>query len=292
MRLLSHPLFAPALLLAVFGYGLVLAAFLLLAPALGTPWVDTLLAYCFAFDTARRVYRLDTLILYLLQPPLFAGAVGLLYADELRRFLKRGSGRALVIAAPLAFAVLAGLVAATSEVSASGAAPRPDTLASPLRQGATAPEIALTDHRGAPFRLEEERGRVVALTFFYANCHAACPTLIARMKGLEARAAGDLVLAAVTLDPGRDGVADLAAYARRWSLSGDWRLLTGDAAAVAAVARAYGVRRERRPDGEIAHENLIQLIDRQGRLGFAYRGLGHPEEVLARDLRVLLAERR
>ena len=44
-------------------------------------------------------------------------------------------------------------------------------------------------------------------------------------------------------------------------------------------------------DGEIAHENLVLIVDRQGRLAFSYRGLAHPEDRQAADLARLAAER-
>ncbi|MBI3031557.1 MAG: SCO family protein [Candidatus Rokubacteria bacterium] len=292
MRLVSHPLFAPILVAAVFLWGAALAAFLLVAPSLKTPWMDTLLVFCFGFNPAGRVYRLDTLILYLLQPPLFVVVVGFFYGAELREFLQRRAGQAVAVAAPLLFLSLSAFVVATSEVSASGTPLSPGTVGAPLRQGTPAPALGLTDHRGRPFTLAEQRGKVVAVTFFYANCHASCPILLSRLRALEARVPGDdLVLVAVTLDPSRDGVAELAAHAERWSLGPRWHLVTGPPGAVAAVLKAYGVQARPLPDGEIAHENVIQLIDRRGRLGFVYRGLGHPEEQLAQGLRVLIEDR-
>jgi cytochrome oxidase Cu insertion factor (SCO1/SenC/PrrC family) len=96
---------------------------------------------------------------------------------------------------------------------------------------------------------------------------------------------------AVTLDPERDSEAALAMAASHWELGERWHLLGGDVETVRAVIRDYGVKWARRPDGEIAHENVILLIDARGRLAYTYRGLGHAEESLAADLARLAAER-
>jgi protein SCO1/2 len=291
-RLFSHPHFAPILALIVFLWGTTLAAFLLVAPALKATWADTLLVSCFGFNPATRAYRLDTLILYLLQPPLFVTVIGFFYAAEFREFVKSLGGKVAAVGGPFLFLTASAFVVASSAISASGTAVRPETVQMPLRQGGQAPDFTLTDHRGSRVALTAQRGQVVALTFFYSNCHATCPALISRLRHLEDRFPGeDLLLIAVTLDPSRDDVARLAAHAERWSLGQRWRLLTGEMPAVTAALKAYGVQTVPLPNGEIGHENLLLLIDRRGRLAYVYRGLGHPEERLAEGLRALIQER-
>ena len=291
-RLISHPNFGPILALTVFLWGAALAVFLLVAPALKIAWADTLLMSCFGFDPATRVYRLDTLILYLLQPPLFVLVIGLFYTGELRKFVKSLGGKVAAVAAPLLFLTSGALVVTSSAISTSGTPVRPETVQMPLRQGSQAPDFTLTDHRGSRVALIAQRGQVVALTFFYSNCHATCPTLISRLRRLEERFPGeDLLLIAVTVDPSRDDVTTLLAHAERWRLGSRWHLLTGKPATVTAVLKAYGVQAVPLRDGEIGHENVITLIDRSGRLAYVYRGLGHPEERLAEGLRALIQER-
>jgi protein SCO1/2 len=290
-RALTHRLFAPGLLVAIFGLGAATVAFLLLGPGLG-PWADALLTACFGWDAEARRYRLDALIVTLLQPPLFATVVGVFYADELRAFLRSRGGRLVALAAPLVFAGLAASLLATSEISASGTSPTAATLPTPLRQGTPAPAFRLVDQHDRLVSLETFRGRPVVMTFVYAGCHASCPILIDRLKALEARdPAAPVVFVAVSLDPGRDTPAALAAAASHWGLGPRWHLLTGEPPAVRALLRAHRVQWAPLPSGEIAHENVVVFIDRQGRLAFTYRGLAHPEERQAADLGRLVAER-
>jgi hypothetical protein len=102
-RLLAHPLFAPALVLAIFGLGAGTVALLLLGPGLAglsAPWVDTLLTLCFGWDAETRRYRLDALLLVVLQPPLFASVVFLLYREDCLAFLRsRGRSRLVAVVA-------------------------------------------------------------------------------------------------------------------------------------------------------------------------------------------------
>ncbi len=295
-RLLAHPLFAPALVLAIFGLGTGTVALLLLGPGLAglsAPWVDTLLTLCFGWDAETRRYRLDTLLLVVLQPPLFAAVVFLLYREECLAFLRaRRRCRVVAIVAPLVFASLAASLLATSEISASGTTPSPATLPPPLRQGEAAPAFRLIDHRSRPVSLDALRGRPVVLTFVYASCHASCPILIDRLRALERRHHGaDVAFVAVSLDPERDTPATLAATADHWGLGPRWHLLTGAPDAGRGLARAHREQWAPLPDGEIAHENVVVLIDRRGRLAFAYRGLAWSEERQAAELGRLIAER-
>ena len=294
-RVLTHPLFAPALMLAIFGLGAGTVAFLLLGPGLAggsAPWIDTLLTVCFGWNAESRHYRLDALILVLLQPPLFALVVYGFYREDLRAFLGSRGRRLAALGAPLIFATLGASLLATSEISASGTGYTAATLPPPLRQGSSAPPFDLVDHRGGRVSLATFRGRPVVMTFVYASCHASCPILIDRLKSLEAHTPhAEAAFVVVSLDPERDTPATLAAAATRWGLGARWHLLTGEPSVVRGVVRAYHVQWAPLPDGEIAHENVVTFIDGQGRLAFTYRGLTHSEERQRAELERLLAER-
>jgi protein SCO1/2 len=278
-------------MLAIFGLGAATVVFLLLGPGLGG-WADTLLTACFGWNAETRHYRLDALILTLLQPPLFATVVLLFYRDELLAFLRSRGGRLATLAGPLVFVSLAASLLATTEISASGTRPTPAALPPPLRQGAPAPGFTLIDHRGRFISLETFEGRPVVMTFVYASCHASCPILIERLKALEARNAdAPVAFVAVSLDPERDTPPALAATAERWGLGDRWHLLTGEAQTVRELVRAHRVQWAPLPGGEIAHENVVTLIDRRGRLAFTYRGLAYSEERQGAELARLLAER-
>jgi protein SCO1/2 len=288
--LLAHRLLGPALAVAALVWGAAVAGFLRFGPGLA-PWTDALLAACFGWSAETRHYRLDTLILALLQPPLFVGVVAFCYAAEVRSWLRSPGGRAVsLLAAGLFFALAADLLASGSV--GAGGPPRAGAVPpAPVRQGAAAPPFTLVDHRGTVVTPATLGGGPVVLTFVYAGCHATCPVLIGRLKAVEAAAPADARFAAVTLDPERDTPAALAAHAARFGLGDRWRLLTGEPRAVRAVLTAFGIRWTRLPGGEIAHENVIVLLDRAGRVAFTYAGLAHPEARLAADLARLAAER-
>jgi protein SCO1 len=282
--------FAPGLVLGALVWGAAMVVFLLVGPGLGA-WADTLLTACFGWNAEARRYRLDALLLALFQPPLFIAVVGLFYGDDLRAFLRSRWGRAAAGLAAALFLAPASWLLVTAEVSATGMPPVPAALPAPIREGGPGPAFSLVDHRGARVTAEALRGAPVVLTFIYTNCHATCPTLLGRLRALEARQLGDPHFVAVTLDPERDTPTVLAEHAARWELGARWHLLTGDPVAVRRLIEAYRVHAVRLPDGELAHDNVVVLLDRAGRAAFTYRGLAHPVARIEADLTRLLAER-
>jgi protein SCO1/2 len=70
-----------------------------------------------------------------------------------------------------------------------------------------APELSLTDHNGSPFKMTDQRGRVVLLYFGYVNCPDECPLTMAHLKlareSLGSRAK-DVQVVMVSTDPVRD----------------------------------------------------------------------------------------
>lgn len=287
IRILRHPLFAPALILLALGWGSALTVFMIVGPALGG-WAAAVLTYCFGWNAATRAYRLDAVLLVTLEPPLFALVVGVFYADEVRAFLRRLGGRVASGAAALGFVTAALVLVLSGEIV--GGAPAPAGGLS-VRDGRPAPRATLVDHRGRLFDLGAPLGRPVVLTFVYADCHASCPVLVATLKAAAARVGERATFVAVTLDREKDTPRALAAYARQWALDGDWHLLTGSRAAIDRVLADYGVPAARVAGGEIAHQNVIVVLDRAGRVAYTARGLGLAPDELARALERLAAER-
>lgn len=287
MRWLRHPLFAPVLVLAGLAWGTAVLVFLLVGPNLGG-WATAVLTYCFGWSASTRAYRLDAVLLTTLQPPLFALVVAVFYADEMRAFLRGVGGRAVSAVALLGFTAAAGALVVTGDVVTGAHAAAPGT---PVREGRPAPRAALTDHRARAFDPGAPQGRPLALTFIYTDCHASCPALVSTLKAAEAQVGERAVFAAVTLDPARDTAPVLAAYAERWQLGPAWRLLTGEAGEVTRLRQAYQVAAERLPSGDIAHPNVVVVLDGRGRVAYTHRGLALDGAALAAELTRLAGER-
>jgi protein SCO1/2 len=189
----------------------------------------------------------------------------------------------------VAGAFLAGLVLCFSVV----------LLASGRISAPSVPQVAAI---GGPFSLIDQDGRTVTdqdmqgrpfLVFFgFTHCPEICPTALFEISEVM-RALGpdaDRVRALfITIDPERDDAKSLKDYLSSFDphLSG----LTGDPAAVAAVAKSYRVYFKKVPlaDGDYTmdHTAIVYLMNKEGRFVAPF-SLKRTTEAAAADLRKYL----
>jgi protein SCO1/2 len=152
---------------------------------------------------------------------------------------------------------------------------------------------------GGPFSLVDQNGRTVTdkdlrghpyLVFFgFTHCPDVCPTALFEMSEVLGKLGPDaqkLSALFVTIDPERDTPAAMKDYLSSFNprLVG----LTGDPAAVAAVAKEYRVYVKKVPldngDYTMDHTALVYLMDKEGRFVTPFNLKRTPEDAAA-DLR-------
>ncbi len=146
-------------------------------------------------------------------------------------------------------------------------------------------DFGLTDHRGTPFRLEDQRGKIVLLFFGFTSCPDACPTTLIKLTQvlkLLGEGQGDLLVAFVTVDPVRDTPKALGEYLTNFSLPAIG--LSGSETEIHQVAARYGASYKRGQDTAeggylIDHTDRIFLIDQQGALRYLFSRDDTPERI-------------
>jgi cytochrome oxidase Cu insertion factor (SCO1/SenC/PrrC family) len=145
----------------------------------------------------------------------------------------------------------------------------------------------LVDQDGRRLTLRSLRGRTVMLAPMLTMCQETCPMTSENMHRAaeDARRAGlsgQVVFLEVTVDPARDTVRRLHAYAKLYGGLPDWRLATGRPAAVIAFWKALGVSTDKAPGDEpvrdwmtgrllrhsydVHHQDVVVAVDATGRL--------------------------
>src|SRR5262249_7134493 len=147
-------------------------------------------------------------------------------------------------------------------------------------------DFSLTDHNGKPFRLSEQRGKVILLFFGYTSCTEACPIILGRINSVfkQLGADRDKALAVfISVDPGRDTVQVLRDYVRYFSAH--TVALTGRKEEIDAVVKQYGAKYEiEKSDSALGyhvnHTTDIYLIDQRGALQSRFKHTDRAEMIV------------
>ena len=138
------------------------------------------------------------------------------------------------------------------------------------------------DQDNRSLHIGDFRDKVQVMAFIYTYCGHSCPMIMAKMKSVEKRLTTeqrrDTRFLLVTLDPERDSPEILRDYRNEHRLNpASWTLLNGDAGDVLELSALVGVKyRPMDVDGnDIAHSNMITILDKSGRIHFQMKGLNN-----------------
>ena len=134
---------------------------------------------------------------------------------------------------------------------------------------------------GEQVKLNSLTGKVQVVAFVYTYCQHSCPVIMQRLKQIEkhlpATSKDQVQFTLFTLDPERDTVEQLKAFAKKDELDlKHWQLMRGDADDVLELAAVLGVKYKpmNNESKDIAHSNMITVLDKQGVISHQVKGLG------------------
>ncbi|MDQ3074235.1 MAG: SCO family protein [Pseudomonadota bacterium] len=123
---------------------------------------------------------------------------------------------------------------------------------------------------GQPFSSARLAGKPFAIFFGFTNCPDVCPTTLARLVKLRrqlGKGEDGFNIIFVTVDPERDGPADVGAYAKLFDTPVIG--LTGSPAQIEQVKKQYAVFSAKAPqaggDYSVDHTATVFLMDRSGK---------------------------
>ena len=143
-------------------------------------------------------------------------------------------------------AVLATILSLSLILAACGTSgdPAPPPAGQGIVQDRPIPNIPLISSSGAATSLAAYRGKYVVMAPFLTLCQDECPLVtgafIALQRDIQAAGLGKkVVFMEITVDPGRDSPARLAAYSKEFGA--DWPLFTGTPADLSSLWKFLGV---------------------------------------------------
>lgn len=154
-------------------------------------------------------------------------------------------------------------------------APRPKvTDIAPFKPGDPLPALTFTDERGQPLKLEDYRGKALALTFLYTRCPLPnfCPLLSEKFRTVQESLLADPAapknwqLLSVTIDPEHDTAEVLQRYAKAQRAdAAHWRFATGELRDITVLGLRSGLEFWE-GGSEITHNLRTVVFDAQGRM--------------------------
>ena len=159
--------------------------------------------------------------------------------------------------------------------------------------GAPLPDVALVDQDGRRFRLQDLRGRALALTFVYTRCPLPdfCPLMMRQFAQAEAQLAADPALrertrlVTVSFDTKHDTPAVLRAFGLPFQKTrppfSHWILATGSDQAIRRLGGALELAYDEETDS-FTHNLRTAVVGADGTLRQLFRGNEwRPEELVA-----------
>ena len=135
-------------------------------------------------------------------------------------------------------------------------------------------------------KLTQLNGKVQLVAMMYTNCTYACPRIVADLKRIEARLDNykkeDVGIVLVTMDPESDTPEKLQQFAADNNLDpARWTLLTSNEMNIQELAVLLNMKYKNGGNGEIAHSNIITVLNAGGEIIHQQEGLGKdPDETV------------
>ncbi|MES2659945.1 MAG: SCO family protein [Verrucomicrobiota bacterium] len=172
--------------------------------------------------------------------------------------------------------------------------PRPKaTDIAPLKPGDPLPALTFSDEKGQPLRLEDYRGKALALTFIYTRCPLPnfCPLLSQKFHTVQETLLADPAapknwqLLSVSIDPEHDTAEVLQRYAKAQQAdAAHWRFATGELRDITVLGLRSGLEFWE-GGSEITHNLRTVIFDAQGRMRKVFSENTWTEKEIADELR-------
>ena len=156
------------------------------------------------------------------------------------------------------------------------------------------PDFRFTERSGQPFGLDDMRGKISIVDFFFTSCPSICPTMSARMAELYQEFTGEPILQfiSISVDPDRDSLPVLKEYAQSFGVTDNrWLFLHAPIIQVKELSeKGFMLAADQLPGG---HSSRFILVDPNCQIRGYYESLDDSSLVqLDHDLRLLLKSKK
>lgn len=178
----------------------------------------------------------------------------------------------------------------------------PDTEEPLVRNGDTVfqriPDFRLTSQKGETITLEHLQGKAFVANFIFTSCQGVCKKMSSQMSRVQQAFEKEpkVKILSFTVDPARDSVAALQAYAARYGANyNQWLFLTGPKDAIYRLAiEGFKLPVQEAPSvvPDFIHSEKFVLVDARRHVRGIYDGTNEDEvDRLITEIKILLEEK-
>lgn len=133
------------------------------------------------------------------------------------------------------------------------------------------PPFKFTNQDGKVVTQESMKGNIYVASFFFATCPTVCPAMNFHLLQVQNRFRGldDFYILSHTVDPEKDTIEVLKAYAKKLNINTEkWHLLTGSKEDLYSAAAGYylGAYPDDLSPGGFFHSQNVVLVDWDGHI--------------------------
>ena len=158
-------------------------------------------------------------------------------------------------------------------------------------------DFAFLDQAGNTVTRQSVDGKIYVADFFFTTCQSICPVMSGELYNVQEafKNDADVMILSHTVDPDKDTVEAMAAYAEQYHADAkQWLFLTGSKKELYDRARDSYLLPVAPGDGgehDFIHAQEVVLIDKQGHIRGMYDGTSHKAiKELIQDIRKLKAD--
>ncbi len=132
-------------------------------------------------------------------------------------------------------------------------------------------------------QLSALQGESQIIAFVYTYCEHTCPLILANikqlLKSLPDEQRGTQKVTLISLDPTRDTPSQLKKYMIKKKLNEkQWTMLIGNPDDIRVLANIFNVKYKPMQNDELAHSNVITLLDDDGVILYQLKGLSENKQ--------------
>ena len=125
--------------------------------------------------------------------------------------------------------------------------------------------LTYTNHLGKAQSLSDMKGKYVFVSMIFTQCKYACPKIAENIQALESALNKPFQVVLISFDPKRDNPQTMSAFLNEKKAGKNWTVMTSTDDIIRKSSMLFDISFKELENGDFSHENVIIVLDKQGR---------------------------